>query len=80
MAAAGRLALLLGRALDYVGAKKRWFCCAVSKLLPSSLLATLNSDPSVCICCVLTGASAYADKAGRLGPLASMFTLGIYQF
>ena len=27
---------LLGRTLDYVGAKKRWFCCAPSKLLPSS--------------------------------------------
>ena len=80
MAAAGRLALLLGRALDYVGAKKRWFCCAVSKLLPSSLLATLNSDPSVCICCALTGVTASADETARQGPLAYMFTLGIYQF
>ena len=43
-------------------------------------LATLNSDPSVCICCALTGATASADKAARQGPLASMFTLGIYQF
>ena len=51
-------------------------CCVQA----AAILATLNSDPSVCICCALTGVSASADQAARQGPLASMLTLGIYQF
>ena len=43
--------------------------CAVQA---AAILATLNSDPSVCICCALTGVTASADQAARQGPLASI--------
>ena len=72
---------LLGRTLDYVGAKKR--CVLLCFVQAAAILATLNSDPSVCICCALTGATALVDKVGRQGPLAFMFTLvnlGILSF
>ena len=64
---------LLGRTLDYVGAKKR--CVLLCSVQAAAILATLNSDPSVCICCALTGDTASVDEARRQGPQAFMFTL-----